>query len=134
VPATPPAPLPAAPSSETAPSDVSPKSVRLTVTVIPRDARIFVDGKPVGRQPYLGRYPADAAAHQIRAEAPGFVAMDRSVALDEDKAVELALEPVSPAVRRAGTKSDLPSSARPPGETKPPGKPVRIIEKEDPYK
>ncbi|MBR1871011.1 MAG: PEGA domain-containing protein [Kiritimatiellae bacterium] len=60
----------------------APPPARLDITSVPEKARIFVDGKPCGLAPQsIADLPA--GRHWVRAEAPGYVADDIFVRLEE---------------------------------------------------
>jgi serine/threonine-protein kinase len=110
-------PAPAAPSAVVAPAVVAPETVkspsrsRVTVTVVPAQARAFFDGTELPANPYSGTYDQDGALHHVRAEAAGYVPQTVDVALDHDTSVSIALEREKPAARAA--RPERLSSTRP---------------------
>jgi serine/threonine-protein kinase len=78
------------PSAAPAPAP-APAAIELSINATPNDARIFIDDKAVSGNPYRGKLPKDSATHQIRVEASGFQTVKRSITLDKDLAVEVAL-------------------------------------------
>jgi serine/threonine protein kinase len=67
-------------------------AVDLTVRVLPRTARIFIDGTPVATGLYKDKLSKDGRVHLIRAEAPNFVPMEQSITASSDVMLSLALE------------------------------------------
>ncbi len=69
----------------------------LSVTSEPTGARVLVDGQPVGTTP-LGPLATTAGEHTLRVEAPGYVAVERTVTLQpgEPQRLEVVLPPLPP--------------------------------------
>jgi len=78
----------AAPAS---PALAAPKRVALRVRASPPDARIFLDGSPLDGNPFAGVLPADAAAHELRIEAPHYLTRRQPISLEQDSTLEVAL-------------------------------------------
>jgi eukaryotic-like serine/threonine-protein kinase len=70
----------------------SPTQVELTVNVTPAEAKLFLDGKELPSNPYVGKFPRDDGTHIIKAEANGFATRSRDVTFDKDRTIEMALE------------------------------------------
>ncbi len=130
-PATP--PPTAAPENSAPPA---PREIALQVSASPPEARIFLDDKPLEKNPFSGKVALDAGNHTLRAEAEGYAVRTRTVTLDKDLAVELALEP---ARKDAADKpaSAGPRRGAPPPPTddpmKPGPKPKRTLDNTNPY-
>jgi serine/threonine-protein kinase len=73
-----------------------PAVVHLTLAATPASARLFVDGKALGGNPFAGTFPVDSATHSVRAEAAGYAPSSADFVFDQDRAVNLALRPVDP--------------------------------------
>ncbi len=80
----PPAPTPAP----------TPATAKLEVIVTPVDARLELDGKPLGANPFVGAFARDTQLHELVISAPGFDTMSRKFNLDQDLMLQLALQPI----------------------------------------
>jgi serine/threonine-protein kinase len=74
-----------------APTPAAPRRVAVRVRASPANARIFLDGAPLDGNPFAGVLPADAAAHELRIEAPRYVPRRQAISLDQDSTLEVAL-------------------------------------------
>jgi len=103
--AAPPATTPDGPTPPLSP--VPDIGVRLSAA--PDRAKLYLDGKLLPTNPFIGQLPTDKAPHELRGEADGYVT--QSVALwltgSSDIKVDLALEAVSPAVSRGRNTAHL---------------------------
>jgi serine/threonine-protein kinase len=128
-------------------------SIELTLRVSPADALLFLDGRPLDANPFIGRLPKDDRPHVLRAIAPGFVTREEPLALTRDVTIELALarrahgvlpKAVAPAPDRsaapiaAGAPSPSPPSASPPSGAPPAPAATsstkkRAVDRTDPY-
>jgi eukaryotic-like serine/threonine-protein kinase len=90
----------------------APVRTRLTVSVAPGAARVFLDNVELPSNPYSGTYPQDGTRHQIRAEAAGYLAQTTEIALDHDTSVSIALERDRPTPRPG--HGERPTAARAP--------------------
>ncbi len=92
------------------------KTARVNVTVVgPPNAVVTVDGREVGPAPYAGRVAVQPEPHVFSVEAPGYVAVSKSVVvaeMPESEALNLRLEPAPE--QRMGRLS---VTARPEGAT-----------------
>ncbi|MBX3189312.1 MAG: serine/threonine protein kinase [Labilithrix sp.] len=105
---------------EAAPPEALPK---LVIRTTPDSASLVIDGDPVST-PYQGRFPRGARVH-VAANAPSFAPYERTIVVEEDLSLDVALAPISAPPRTAAP------AARPP----PRGKPARrTIDDEDPYR
>lgn len=84
-----------------------PAPIELKITVSPRAARIFFDGRELSPNPFVGTFPPDDAVHNLRVEAPGHIPRQVNLSLAKSSAVSIALERHRPAPAR------LPASAAP---------------------
>ncbi|MEP7126057.1 MAG: serine/threonine-protein kinase [Byssovorax sp.] len=111
--------------------------VEINVSASPPDARIFLDDRPLDHNPYKGVLAAEAGPHQLRVEARGYTTQSRSISLDRNVVLELALQ------KDAGVASNPPAAvvrgAPPPpppvddGMTRPAVKPRRTLDTSNPY-
>lgn len=67
--------------------------VRVRISVLPRGAKIWVDGKPLEDNPAVLEVVPDDEKHEIRAALAGHVPIARTVRFDRNVALELSLEP-----------------------------------------
>jgi serine/threonine protein kinase len=142
-------PAPAATTSA-APESTAPApaaaTVLLAVKASPADTKLFLDERPLPGNPFEGSFPVDDKVHLLRAEAPGRTTETRELRLDRAQSLELTLdedkgakEPKTP--KKSGTGSAATPAAVPtpePSETsdglgKPPPKPKRVIDTNNPY-
>jgi serine/threonine-protein kinase len=94
------------------PSATEPATVEVRIAATPAAAAIFVDGKPIDGNPYVGTFPRDGSHHTVRAEAPGYVAATADVVLDSDVKLMLPLSPVKgPALRPASPRASSSAAA-----------------------
>jgi serine/threonine-protein kinase len=142
--ATRPAAAPAAPANTTAPTEAAAiakpapaaADIEINIGASPPEARLFLDDRPLGANPYKGKLPGDASPHQLRVEARGYATQSRSIALDRNVVLELALQ------KDAGAEKAIAPVARgaappPPvvddGLTRPAVKPRRTLDTSNPY-
>jgi serine/threonine-protein kinase len=98
------APIQAPAKAATAPSQVS-----LQLTAFPAEARIFLDGEPLGSNPATAEVDP-RSSHRVRAEAPGYRSVERTV--QSETALVLSLEKLAePPVPSRAEKPHPPASA-----------------------
>ncbi|WP_437781327.1 serine/threonine-protein kinase [Sorangium sp. So ce1097] len=138
---------PAAAPAATEPSPKQADAIQLVVRVSPVDAKLFVDGAPVSIGAYEGRLSRDGRVHVVRAEAPGFLALEEKITASSDLHLSLVLEsePRAQPARPAPIARSAPAiagAARPALSAAPSGapaptaieqKPRRRIDLESPY-
>jgi hypothetical protein len=115
-----------------APEPVPPAVVTVTIQASPPEARLLLDGKPLDGNPFKGTLPRDGAEHALRVEASGHEPLERTLRLERDITMSLALtrEPVAtPQVRRPVAPQPQPD----PEEMKPKPRPKRPLDDENPY-
>lgn len=83
-------------------------SIEISIQVTPSTAKVTLDGKPLEKIPFVGKFERDGATHMIQAEAPGYAARSRDVTFDRDRTIELALVP------QANGPGTAPATATPP--------------------
>jgi serine/threonine-protein kinase len=94
--------------------------VGLYLSVLPREATLYLDGRRLPDNPFWASVSATAGPHRVRAEAPGYGAIDRDFTLTANTHVELALSPLAPSAEllprplppRAVALSEAKGSAR----------------------
>ncbi|MBS2013872.1 MAG: protein kinase [Deltaproteobacteria bacterium] len=64
--------------------------VAISITATPKNAQIFVDGKPVG-SPYEAKVAKSSGQHTVRVEAEGYEAQTQTVAFERDITLAVAL-------------------------------------------
>jgi hypothetical protein len=77
----------------------SQRSVNVHIDALPREAVLYLDGQRLPSNPFSAAKPLDPAPHRLRAEAPGYGAVERDLTLERDVHVELALSRVDPPKR-----------------------------------
>jgi serine/threonine-protein kinase len=96
--------------------------VDVEIHVSPKNARISIDGREVGRSSFTGQYAMDDVVHTVRATAPGHVTRSVEVPFNADVMLDVRLERISSSPVRP---------ARPVARVTPPGRtaqPVRTLE------
>jgi eukaryotic-like serine/threonine-protein kinase len=95
----------------------------LEISVTPLNARLFLDDRPLGSNPFQGKLARNGANHILRAEAPGYRTREMQITLDKDRSIDFALQSVGvappwpPPARAAVTgtaTSKLPAAGAPP--------------------
>jgi serine/threonine-protein kinase len=117
---------PASPGAAAA-AAAAPRMVSVKIETTPRDAKVLLDGRPLGDAGGTGRLVADEVAHELRVEADGYAPKSRSVSLSADLNVIIHLEkaPRAPVVKGASegvspkqppaTSANAPSTGTPSG-------------------
>jgi serine/threonine-protein kinase len=91
-----PAPAPAVPPVIVAPALPAPPvatTVRLGIVASPSDARLVLDGKALGTNPFVGAFERDTQVHELVISAPGHQSLTRTFTLDRDFNLQLNLMP-----------------------------------------
>ena len=121
---TEPMPSAAAPAPSAGAAAVSaPTAVHLRVNSQPPGAKVFLDGREVGRTPFDGEYPRDGESHIVRAELPGHAPASETVVLERDHALSLALRKETPPPPLRGGRSPVAASPPPKPAAQPHGAP-----------
>jgi serine/threonine-protein kinase len=125
----------------------APDAVQLTIATRPAEAKVFLDGKLLGQNPFRGAVPHDPSLHQVTVAAPGCEKQERLVSFADDVALSFALR-CRDGGRDGGRDNakgrpggSPPASAKadatsaPPGDGKEPGKPKPKLQVDegDPY-
>jgi serine/threonine-protein kinase len=134
VPATPTVPRVAA---TPVPAD-KPERIEVRLSAQPSDAKLFLDGRALDQNPFVGSFPADQKDHELRIEAEGHETVTRRISFERDVMIELSLE------KSASKKTAGPVGARPPPpkpgeafpdlETPKPKSTAKPIDTNDPWK
>ncbi|KYF71373.1 hypothetical protein BE11_08995 [Sorangium cellulosum] len=69
-----------------------PATVRVRIAASPRHAALFLDGEPLATNPFKARMEKSGAAHEVRAEAPGYASARAEIVLDRNVDLDLVLE------------------------------------------
>ncbi len=130
----------AAPKATPAAVPPKPTETELRLAIKPGEAKIFLDDKPLDKNPYTGKHTRDGAEHKIRIEAAGHKTRDEVVRFDKDvieKELVLEREPSADTGRRrqGPAPAGAPAPQPPPDDgLKPSGpKPKRNIDPNNPY-
>ncbi len=111
--------------------------VEINISASPPEARLFLDDRPLDANPYKGKLAADSGSHQLRVEARGYATQARSIGLDRNVILELALQKdagldkkttAAPIVRAAAPAPPVDD-----GLTHPAVKPRRTLDSSNPY-
>ena len=82
--------------------------VQVRISATPSEAKLYLDEQPLPANPFVAELDSDSAEHQIRAEAPGYVAQTRTSRFDQHVTLELGLEPISPPKKLKSTPKRAP--------------------------
>ncbi|MFS8067201.1 MAG: serine/threonine-protein kinase, partial [Byssovorax sp.] len=109
--------------------------IEISIAASPPEARIFLDDRPLERNPFKGTLPVDAGPHQLRIEARGHVTQSKSITLDRSLVLELALQKGAGAEKLPGRlPSPAPATAADnDAMTRPGVKPRRTLDTSNPY-
>ena len=67
--------------------------IEISINVSPAGAKLTLDGKPLEKNPFVGKFDRDGASHMLQAEAPGYGTRSRDITFDKDRTIEMALVP-----------------------------------------
>jgi hypothetical protein len=89
-------PSSAASTAAAAPAAPEPPSreLELTVTARPAGAKVYLDGKLLGRSPMRRRVARDGETHVLRLSAPGFRDHEHTLTFSQNRSLEVALKPL----------------------------------------
>ena len=116
--------------------------ITLSITFGPAGAIAKLDGAPLAGSPFVARVPRDGSLHRIDFSGPGFERETRLVSYEQDVAVAVSLKPVVLAPRANASAAPAPGRGidrtapypTGPQAPRPPDRPAREIDKENPYK
>jgi serine/threonine-protein kinase len=117
-------------STAAATSAIPSADVSVTITVTPPTAQIFLDGQRTRSNPFNARIPARDAAHQVRAELPGYMPAFASVSGDRDTDLRLVLVPVAAPGQPPAPKEHVDPTRKQPRE---PESTARPLDTDNPY-
>lgn len=108
-------------------------AITISVSTVPRTARIYVDNAAVRGNPFEGDFPPDGLSHRIRAEAPGYRPAAKVVVFDGDREVNIRLRRIRRGPRPGKQPGDSSNHRDPWGEQ--PSAPNRgkAFEERDPW-
>lgn len=102
-------------------------NVSLDVSISPLTAKVFLDDRPLGANPFHGQLARDGKSHVLRAESAGFRPRAFSFVLDRDRAVDFALE-AYPVSAHGGPPTPTKSTGKAGEPSAPAGEPTGIHE------
>ncbi|MFO0761189.1 MAG: protein kinase [Byssovorax sp.] len=129
-------------SASGATTEAAPKEIELSVSATPPEAKIALDGKVLAGNPYKGKLAADKSKHQLTIEAAGYAPIAKTIDLDSNLELQLALTKLSAAPDKTDKPDDKQPIRRPIGGPLPPTdepvrtptkKPQRPIDPTNPY-
>ncbi len=121
------APAPPAPAASVA------TEIEISIAASPPEARLFLDDRPLDRNPFKGNLPADASPHQLRVEARGYATQSKSIALDRNVVLELALQKDAAAEKPGSRSPTSPAPAVDNAANRSSAKPRRTLDTSNPY-
>jgi serine/threonine-protein kinase len=108
--------------------------IEISIAASPPEARIFLDGRPLEHNPFKGNLPVDAGPHQLRIEARGHATQSKSIALDRNLVLDLALQKDAGAEKLSGRlPAPAPTVENDDAMTRPAVKPRRTLDTSNPY-
>jgi serine/threonine-protein kinase len=108
--------------------------MELSIAVLPAEARIYLDDKPLLGNPYKAKLARDGASHQLRIEAAGYLTRSDTITFERDRSIEITL---AKDPDKSGSKHPGPVVPPPPEDLggRPPGKKApRTLDTSNPYK
>jgi serine/threonine-protein kinase len=75
-----------------------PREITFTVTSNPIGALVMLDGRPLGRSPWTGKFPEESRVAKLEIRADGHVSFSKDVSLNENVELEVQLEKETPPV------------------------------------
>ena len=118
-PPPPPGPHPIAPATQ-------PTSIDVNIKVTPPNASVTVDEVNLPSNPFHRKYISDAATHQIRASAPGYLPKVTQVTFDANVTLDVSLERAPVPVTRGRVVAVRPVTPPPPVEHLAPTLPLPV--------
>jgi serine/threonine protein kinase len=91
------------------------REIKLTVAVMPADARVTLDGAPLPQLPFVGDFRMSGSLHHLEASAEGYQTVRQLVSFDQDRDIKIVLvasaAPARTRVKRSSASSSGDSSA-----------------------
>jgi hypothetical protein len=84
-----------APTAAAKAAPVNAATISLEASASPSESTLYLDGKALPSNPYIGRIAADDSTHLLRAEAPGYASTTRSFLANREVAIILALAKIT---------------------------------------
>jgi serine/threonine protein kinase len=81
-------------------------TVKVSLRAEPVGAQLYLDGKRLAANPFIGALPSDQRDHELRAEAQGFTTATRTLRLDADVDVMVALTATPGEVKESPADED----------------------------
>ena len=119
-------------ASTAAPLPTAAAMVEISIAASPPEARLFLDDRPLEQNPFKGTFTAEPGQHQLRASAPGYGTQSKSIALDRNVVLELALQKDA----AFGKSTGRPQGGPPVGDDammRPAARPRRTLDTSNPY-
>lgn len=111
--------------------------IDFTIKASPPEAKISLDGTPLGANPASGKRPRDGTQHRIRIEAPGYDTRDESIVFEQSMLVNIELRPTPPAFEvtpaAVPTAKTAPATRGPAPKRKPRAPGGKPLDSENPY-
>jgi serine/threonine-protein kinase len=106
--------------------------VEVSLAASPPEARLFLDDRPLEQNPFKGTLAAEPGLHQLRVEARGYTTQLKSITLDRNVMLELALQKDAALARPPG-RVQRTSSVGDDAMLRPAVKPRRTLDTSNPY-
>ena len=89
------------------------ETIEMHLSAAPDGATLYLDGKPLAANPFVGSLPTDNLPHELRAEANGYVtkSVALSLASHANNTVRVALDPTDPTPHRTKAASNVRSAS-----------------------
>jgi len=82
---------PADTASAATPTETAAKNVTVKISASPKQAKVYLDGKPVATNPFETSIPRDGTTHEIKVEADGYELQTKQFTADKDVDVTIGL-------------------------------------------
>jgi len=122
---------PAATIVVAAPPTAAPR-VEISIAASPPEARLFLDDRPLDQNPFNGSLTSEPGPHQLRASARGYATQSKTIALDRNVVLELALQKDGSIGKTTGRLQGSPPVSDG-ALTRPAVKPRRTLDSSNPY-
>jgi hypothetical protein len=116
-----------------APEPADRTKVTLTIDVTPPKATVSLDGTPLATNPFRVVVIKDSRAHKLVASAPGFTSEERTIAFDQDAAIDLVLKRATGHAATQPAPPANPANPAPGSDLKKAPRAKTSIDEEDPY-
>jgi serine/threonine protein kinase len=130
--ATPAATMVIAAPPAVAPRPTAAPQIEISVAASPPEARLFLDDRPLGQNPFKGSLTAEPGPHQLRVEALGYTTQSKSIVLDRNVVLELVLQKDPGIAKPTGRLQGSPPVSDN-AMIRPTAKPRRTLDTSNPY-